>query len=77
MVLTDLWRLNQKAEPEIDQVGATDSKHRLVLDRMNQAVSLYSTSDWSRPPQALSRAAGSTRLQETVDAYEEYHVGGP
>jgi hypothetical protein len=77
IVLTDLWRLDPKAEPEIDLVGATNHEHRLVLDRKAQATTLFSTNDWRRPPEDLSSMKSSSRLHEALNTYEEYHVGGP
>lgn len=77
VVLTDVWRLDRKALPELDQVGAHDRHYHLVLDRLTQTLSLYRADDWQRPPTPLPPSSIPQHLRSALGAYEEYHVGGP
>jgi len=76
VVVTDLWRVNERNDVYLDQIAVVDRNYRLIFDRKKQHTILTSTDDLSRPPKSLSTHV-PTNLRRTLDAYLEQELLGP
>lgn len=76
-VLTvDTWRYNRHRKVIYDQVGVTDGRHLLRLDRKRNVRALWSMDDRETPPVDLSGMVPAAHLEAGLTRYLDATGGG-
>lgn len=76
VLFSDTWRYDRQGRPVYDQVGATDGRHLLRLDRVRNLRVVWDLDDRSSTPADRRGAVAVEHLERALDGYLEATGGG-